>query len=575
MALDTLERGEDPELLAERVRILASQAREGTRAGIGSIVVFGILLIPSVGFLAFNIWALCLLVAHEIRYRVIQKIMQNPRPSSRDELAIGMSAVFIGLVISAPAPIFLPMMTPEVRGVFVAITVSWVAVAAMIIGIHVRIYACYIAVSYGFQALGWSRLLPPSGAIAVCVMLTLAGIVLWRFSKGLAATFEESFRIRRQNAELIANLKSSIAQTEEAQRTRTKFLATASHDLLQPVHALNLLVDVLDHSTNENSRKEAAGRIRRVAAVIADMFRGLLDQARLESGSVVPKFDSVALATVLDSIRDGYEYACLAKAIGFSIRCDPDIRVWADAAMLDRLIRNVVDNAVKFTATGAVTISVLRGTQTATIVIEDTGLGITPDEEHQVFDAFFRGSAGHKSHAEGVGLGLSVTVQMAQLLHALVRVQRRDVSGTRFEIEVPLTKVPAQQSNNDNAPRPPLLGIRTLVVEDDVQAREATHLWLRNQHCDVVSAGSLAEAKSKCEDRGFVPQIVLSDYRLGEGQPDGLDVIRAMRAAYGPIRAALVTGETLQISLADEEVVLVRKPLDSRNLRELLAPAGE
>ena len=554
---------------AERIALMARQARSGTRAALVATAVLGLMIVPAVGWWSFGIWALCMVVAYRMRDLVVQRVVRCGTATERDENLVAMSAVALAVVIAMPGPVFMPLMSPDVRGLYTAVQVGWVAIAAFVIGIHPRSYALYVLISYSLLAFGWWRILPAQLAMVVVVMLGVAGFVLTTFARRLTVVFNESVQMRHENEGLVAQLTASIAETAQAQRARSRFLAAASHDLLQPVHALMLLVGVLRDSNSSATRDQAARRIELTTTSIASMFRGLLDQARLDAGAVLPRLEPVALETVCRGIEAAYALRCQDKGLSLSVACGADVRVTADAALLDRVLRNLVDNAVKFTEQGRVSMTVTRHRHRVLVEVVDTGVGIVADEQPRVFDAFFRGSSATGQGIEGVGLGLSITLQLVELMGGQIHLASTLGVGTRVQVWLTPTESARPAAVATPAVPRELAYQRVLVVEDDRAAREALHLWLADRGGQVVSVASLAEALEVCTDSGFVPDYLLSDLHLGDG-PDGLQALAALRARFGPLPAALITGDAIDASAVPAGVNLVRKPLRPAELERLL-----
>ena len=553
---------------AARIEMLAQQSRSGTRAAAVATAGLGLLIVPAAGWLPYGLWALCMLVAYPLRDAVVSRIVAARRFSERDENVAALSSAGLAIVVSSAGPFFMPLMSADARGLYTAVQVAWVAIAALVIGIHPRGYAAYVAASYGILAIGWWRAAPDLAAVAT-LMLAIAGFVLVRFAQRLAGVFDRSVRIRSENEELVEQLQASLAETAQAQQARSRFLAAASHDLLQPVHALTMLVGVLRDSTTEATREQAAHRIELTTQSIASMFRGLLDRARLDAGAMTSRPEPVRLEAVCSGVEAAYSTRCRERGVELQVRCDAEVVVLADAALLDRVLRNLVDNAVKFTESGRVSIVVQPGSDTVLLEVIDTGAGIAVEEQPRVFDAFFRGARASEQGIEGIGLGLSVTAQMVELMRGRIEIASVPGQGTRVQLRLPAASAEAPAPAEAPAAPRALLLRRVLLVEDDRNAREAVQLWLADHACQIVSAACLRDALEQCAHRTFVPQFVLSDLQLADG-PDGLRTIAALRERFGPVPAALVTGHAIAADQVPGDVTLLRKPLQPEHLLRLL-----
>jgi CheY-like chemotaxis protein len=375
--------------------------------------------------------------------------------------------------------------------------------------------------------------------------------------------------MRHQNEDLVARLTASLAETAQAQQARSRFLAAASHDLLQPVHALMLLVGVLRDSGSETAREQAARRIELTTGAIASMFRGLLDQARLDAGAVTPRLEPVSIGTVCRGIEAAYAERCREKGLALSVECAPDVLVQADAALLDRALRNLVDNAVKFTEHGSVSLIVTPSPHRVLVQVSDTGVGIDATDRPRVFDAFYRGAGANSMGIEGVGLGLSVTAQMLDLMGARIELESTHGHGTRVQVSLARAGPIPRSAPAHPLPDRSLRFHRILVVEDDRNAREALQMWLVDRGCEVTCVASLAEALAAYAPHAIAPDYILSDLHLADG-PDGIQAIGALRLRFGDVPAALITGETIEARAVPIGVGLLHKPVQPAQLENLL-----
>lgn len=561
---------DDQRLRYERIQMMARQARTGTRAAMANTAVLGLLLVPAAGWLPYGVWAALMLAAFLARDAVLQRVVADGRLSERDERTVCLVTAALGLVINLPAPLFMPAMGLEVRGIYTMLQVCWAAVAVMVLGFHTRSYLLYVLMGYTLLGIGWWRSADPSIAGVVTFMLAMATMVLLQFSRHFARVFHETVAMRHEKEALVARLTASIEETAQAVKARSRFLAAASHDLLQPVHAMLLLVSVLRRSRGEAEREQASQRIELTARSIEGMFRGLLDQARLDAGAVSAKITTVSMEAVCRSVEAAYAPRCQEKGLAFTMHCPADVFVRADPTLLERVLRNLVDNAVKFTAQGGVTVTAAREGAEVRVRVVDTGIGIEPDDRGKVFEAFYRGAGATGSGADGVGLGLAVTQQMVALMDGSILVRPAQGGGTCAELTLPAASAAASAATPEPAglPQRPVHQ-RVLVVEDDRTAREALHLWLAGHGSEVLSVASLGEALVRSLQQGFVPELILCDLRLEHGA-NGLATIAELRRRFGPVPAVLVTGDPVEAWDLPHDVALLRKPLHPRDLERVL-----
>ncbi|NDY89963.1 ATP-binding response regulator [Ideonella livida] len=555
-----------------RLRMFIVQSRMGTTSAALAATFLGLLVAPSVGVGRFALWLMLLGVGFAVRGWVVRRLARRDTHNERDERWVTYSTVALALVVGMPAPMFMPQLDAELRALCTTVQVCWVVAGALILGLYWRAYQAYVGISFSLIAAGWILSAHWEIALPMTLLLLAASMVLVRFAQRLATMFEESVKIRYANEVLVGELTQALQDTEQAQQARSRFLAAASHDLLQPVHALMLLVGVLKDQRTPEAVEQTTRRLETTAGTVAAMFRGLFDQARLDAGAVAPQLTRVGVSALLRSIEDSNAPRCAAKGLALQVSCEPHLVVWADAGLLDRAVRNLVDNAIKYTPQGEVEVRAWGDEQRVHILVRDTGIGISQADQKLVCDPFFRGQEAKRSGVDGVGLGLAVAQQMVGLMDGTLALTSSCPGGTRITVSLQraldgalVAEVPQPASPE----QPALTGRRLLVVEDDVKVREALVLWLKGQGCQVCDAGCLADLLARCDPAHQAPDLVLSDQRLEPG-PDGLTVIARLRERWPDLPAVLVSGESLSAEEVPEDVFFLQKPVSTPALLMVL-----
>lgn len=563
---------EDPSvrLLREKASLLVRQTRSGAIGALVSTAAFSGILVTKVPWPQVLTWACLMVLGYGLRDIIIR---HAARDTERPERVIAFSLIssaILGFVNTLPAPLFFPLLDPATRSLFTGVLVSWIAVGALVIGLQPRIYQIYMLLSFGNLAVGWWLAGPTDAALGLSAIMVVGSLILGRFSVRLADLFEESILIRHEKGRLVFQLERALAETEAAQRTRLRFLAAASHDLLQPVHALMLLSGLLENAAPDR-QPELGSRIRMTAESIEAMFRGILELARMDAGTLHAQRRIVAVAPICQSVRAAYESRCHDRDLSLSVDCPDNLAVWGDPALLDRVLRNLVDNAVKFTQHGGVSVSCQAHDHQVSILVADTGAGIEPDDLPQIYDPFYRGRSAREAEVDGLGLGLAITAHMVHLMGGSITVDSARGVGTTVRLHFARSAMiaPAQ------APAPvhrrkTLRYARIVLLEDDRLAREATLMWLIEHGAQVISAADVERALIDCKARKFKPDFILADFRLGVGD-NGVESIKRLRTELGCCPAAIVTGEEVPYSLLPEDVKMLRKPLKPEQLEELLS----
>jgi len=557
-------------VLAEQTGLLIRQSRTGTITAVLGGLLLGVPLVPAAGWAPYLAWFAVLCAGYVLR----QLLMERAQASGSLERVLRITLVgsaLLGLVLTAPAPLFLPAATAETRAVVTMILLTWITAAAAVLGVFPASYKLYSAFALFNIALGWWF----SASLTVAALVSAIMLPLWlllaRFSERVGRLIEESVNIRHERELLVKRLEAALAETEAAHSARSRFLAAASHDLLQPVHALLLLSGLSRDLPDGPRRSHVLHQIHTVAESIESMFRGLLDLARFDAGTVRPHLQSVAVEPVLQSVRAAYEARCADKGLALEVDSAGTACVRADPSMFARMLRNLVDNAVKFTPRGSVAVRCRVDGERVTIEVRDTGVGISSADLPHVRDAFFRGSGAREVEADGVGLGLATSTQMAELLGGALEIESRPAEGTCVRLSLPAAAPAGTAKRVDSALKP--LRYRCIaLVEDDRNVRDATVLWLKERGCQVIAGVDAESVLRQCDEQRALPGFILADYCLGAAG-NGVDAVRRLRERFGALPAAIVSGEPLAAGVLPPDIPLLPKPLHSEALKQLLQDA--
>lgn len=371
-------------------------------------------------------------------------------------------------------------------------------------------------------------------------------------------------------------LREKKDEAETATRAKSRFLAAASHDLRQPTHALGMFVARLAQLRHDTETHALIGNLEASVQAMQDLLDALLDISRLDALSVPVQVRPFALSELFDQLQGNLALTAEHKNIRLRVR---PTAVWlqTDPALLMRILLNLLGNALRYTPQGTVLLA-CRPThdgRSARIEVWDSGIGIAPAQHEDVFKEFFQVSNPGRDQSRGLGLGLNIVKRTASLLDLPLHLQSGLGCGARFSVRVPLA---AAGSDHDLRliaqpdPGAELAGLAVLVVEDNALARAGLVSLLTSWGCVVGSAEGLAQALQQ-SGQGFRAQVIISDYRLGEGD-NGIDLIRRWRLATGlPVAACLMSGDTdpgLIQAARLEGLTLLHKPVRPAKLRSLL-----
>lgn len=372
-------------------------------------------------------------------------------------------------------------------------------------------------------------------------------------------------------------LRGKKEEAETATLAKSRFLAAASHDLRQPMHALGMFVSRLAQLPHGEEARRLVGYLEASVQAMQNLLDALLDISRLEAGAVMPQVSAFAVRDTLELLRAELEPQATQKGLRLRIAARDEDWVLSDPTLLHRILLNLVGNAVRYTRRGGVLVACRRVGGGARLRIEvwDTGIGIAPEHQQDVFSEFFQVANEQRDRRQGLGLGLNIVKRTAQLLEHPLTLCSVPGRGTRFCIEVPRSaaRPPAPLAPPRAAvPADELAGCRVLVVEDDTLAAAALSELLASWGCVVRLAPGLTGALEHLS-RGFVPDLLISDYRLGQ-QANGMEVLYRLRQVVGrPLPAFLVSGDTdteLIQRVQRTEFQLLHKPVRPAKLRSLM-----
>ena len=379
-------------------------------------------------------------------------------------------------------------------------------------------------------------------------------------------------------AQALAAAMAAHAEAERANRAKSRFLAAASHDLRQPLQALRLLNAALqEYLLTDDMALNILRDSERALEVMDRLLGSLLDISKIDSGVIVPDLRDFRISDVFDDLRGEYSLLAREKNLEFVIVRSSRI-VRSGRVLLDAILRNLLANAVRYTAKGKILLGCRLAGDCLRIEVHDTGSGIAQDQLENIFGEFYQIGSPDRDSRQGLGLGLAIVRGYARLLRSPVKVRSRPGCGSVFSIEVPLgnkvATVAARHEDRDAAPAGwDLRGCRALLIEDDAQALEALEKLLGVWGMQVLGARSGQEAAEKLAQGAFAPEIIISDYRLRGGET-GIDAVnQVMKLGGESIPVIFVTGDSLGVvraALGARFAHLLQKPVAPAKLRVLI-----
>ncbi|HVZ53559.1 MAG TPA: PAS domain-containing hybrid sensor histidine kinase/response regulator [Pseudolabrys sp.] len=380
-----------------------------------------------------------------------------------------------------------------------------------------------------------------------------------------------------ERTEELTRLNEALAhakgEAEAANVSKTKFLAAASHDILQPLNAARLYVTSLTERQDDRKDRHLVENIDASLEAVEEILGALLDMSRLDTGALRPEFSSFRIDELIRQIE--LEFGALAAAKGLEFKHVPcSLVVRSDRRLLRRLVQNLVSNAIKYTPSGRVLIGCRRQGDRLRIDVYDTGVGIPQSKQRDIFQEFHRLDQGAKI-ARGLGLGLSIVERLARVLGCEVSVESADGSGSHFGVTVPLSNAaPAELPVREDARVDPgqLAGTVALCIDNEPSVLDGMKTLLSGWGCEVITAPDLDGALSAVAASPVVPNGLLVDYHLDRG--NGIEAILALRRRYGDLPAILITADrspAVREAARAGHIQVLHKPLKPAALRSLLA----
>ncbi len=412
-------------------------------------------------------------------------------------------------------------------------------------------------------------------------------IVFLGYALTLMSKFVDTMNLsERLNIILEERVAERTRALEVANQSKTRFLASASHDLRQPTAAIGLLVSLLRQQEVTPQVQELTNMLDEAVVSMESLLVGLLDISRLDAGAVQAQFQPVCLNDVFHALRVHEQSAADAKGLRLRFRfpknATSNLTVLTDPVLIHSVIRNLVANAIRYTQQGGVLVAVRRhGKHRVRIDIWDTGIGIAPDQQERIFDEFYQVSNAARDRSRGIGLGLAIVRRTASLLGEQVTLKSRLGRGSCFSIELPLNHVNTTKPAAPTSPQQPLTGRNVWVVEDDLLLRRALgemlQSWGANTRTWPDGEALLDELPQllSSSDRNQRPDILITDYRL-----PGINGLQLSQTIQAYLRESGVSLYTLIISGDTDPAEIARlsasgqpvmaKPFRSERLLEQL-----
>ena len=427
-----------------------------------------------------------------------------------------------------------------------------------------------------------------SWQLAVVMAVAMGMIVV--LGRNYRESFDSVIALKLRTEALAVQLRAEKGvadaarhQAEVANRAKTQFFTAASHDLRQPLHAMGLFAEALRQRTHEPEVAQLVNSINESVDALEGLFSELLDITRIDSGGVEVNPESFGVAEIFRKLRLHFEPAAFEKGLGLRFRGGQHVAL-ADPLLVERILRNLVSNAIRYTSDGSVLVSARRRGELVRLQVWDTGPGIREEERVRVFEEFYQvpgtPSAALGEQKKGLGLGLAIVKRLAALMAAPIALRSEVGQGSVFTLELPVGKAPRPGVRAQPGKAPlglTLHGKLIVIVEDEPAVRQGLEVLLRGWGAEIAALDSVAATRdwaAACDPATVTPALVIADYRLEPGET-GVAAIDALRKRFGhALPAIVVTGSSMtghDKEALEHDFHLLIKPVLPNKLRAMIA----
>lgn len=559
-----------------------------TKSGPGSALALALILITAIiGYFAYDsaspialaFWLTAMLIT------MVHRVWFQPRIEASDyfltKQKIEVAILFSGLsgLVHASSLFFFPAFTLTERTVQSMILLGLINGSISTNSGYRPLFLAYslpviigLALSWGFSDFSTETEII---AYSVVTLNSLYYAVMCTNAESHFRLFKQSYEIREQHVKLnqilaeknealdsaLNNAVKASNEADMANKSKTRFLASASHDLRQPTHALSLLAGVLTRQNLDKKSMSIALDIHQASQNLQALMTGLLDISKLDAGLMVPRIETIDLSWLMSRVCNEFETQAYDKGLRLMfVSSYGSATTRSDPQLTERILRNLVSNAVKYTDKGHIEITLNKHNDKWLVTIKDTGHGIDVQEQDRIFEEFYQIANAHRDSANGLGLGLAIVKRLSDTLALDLNLESELNVGSSFSFSLPIINDEHEEAP-DKMQNKTLKGVHILCVDDEEDIRRAMSLVFELLKCSFDLVEGIDEAITAAKAKQ--PDIILADYRL-IGERNGVDTIQAIREIYPNIPALLVTGDTSpeRLKLAnDAGIEMLHKPL--------------
>lgn len=555
-------------------------ARQGWMGPIPTLVSLGVIAAFASSKVDTWVWAgwigLCALVLFG-RSAILIKLPNLTRYSETQRLQIAIGLSVVNGITHALSLFFFPHLSEYERAVQTMILTGIGSISVITTAGFLPISLAYLIPTLIPTVALWGVFTFAEGGswigLGVAGMVFGSSSIMVALSKDTFSLFEESFSIRQRQSAMNTQLKCALQEAESASRAKTRFLASASHDLRQPIHALSLFGGALAKRPLDAQSRDIAEHMDLALQSLASRLDSLLDISKLDAGIVQVNRTAFNIRLMVERLQDEFMPAAQTKNLKVWLDCPDDVFVNTDELLLERIVRNLLANAIKYTDQGKIDIAVVAKDDKVHITVNDTGRGVPIEEQEHIFEEFYQLNNPERDHTKGLGLGLAIVKRLSDLLNLNLTMDSILGDGTTFTLRMEQSATRPAPIFHPPKPNLSWSNLCALVIDDEREVGLGMKALLEGMGCKILLADGTLDALSQAKAER--PDIILADFRL-RGEDNGILSIRSIRELYREIPAILISGDTAPERLREAEdagIQLLHKPVLVDDLEVAIAEA--
>lgn len=536
------------------------------------VILIGYLIFPYTNVYFLGVWVFMTIAWSFVNVIIVSKYGNEPEKHSINKT---IKFNIAGGILHA-IPLFIPELGITERCIITILYAGTSALSLNTNGAIEKLYSPYIFIILSSVAISWFLLLFNSDHVVKAILLLLIMInyvfLLKSLGKNAGTSILNELNLRKKQEQLNSQLDIALQKAEKSNESKTRFLASAGHDLRQPIHSISLFSASLAMEKLTPRAREIARHITTASETLAEELDSLLDLSKLDANMVTINKSIVSLQTQFSKLYNEFYTTAHKKGLKLEF-AETNYHIHTDSISLMRILRNFIENAIKYTNKGSIFINADHINQAIQISVIDTGIGIDKARIDNIFDEFYQINNLNRDKRKGIGLGLSIVQRLTKLLGFTVNVNSEVNKGTTFTLVIPeehivQNTIKTNVANVHQTSTPVIAkNNHILIIDDEIQIIKGMEFLLSNYEFDISTATSYDTGlASGLRD---LPDLIICDYRLDKH--DGIKLISEIRAMYPHIPSFLVSGETSpdQLKKAQKHnIEILHKPVEKNLLLE-------